>query len=145
MGNFVSGPPPKELRTVNKAIVSNVQNEGYVPYVLCLAHTILKYNPDITDIADLIVLVPNENDITPVSMARLQAVGWSIRMEDDLLFEGIEDLNWNFRRNFIKLRIWLWTEYRKIAFLDADVVVRGDISLLVHDGFGTSLSTLLTS
>jgi alpha-N-acetylglucosamine transferase len=125
-------------RKCNTAIVSNVQNELYVPYALCLAHTIQKCNPGIADTSNLVLLVPNENDITPISLKRLERVGWKIRMEDDVAVPGTDDIPSTFRRNFIKLRIWSWTEYRKILFLDADVLVRGDISLLLSDGFGIS-------
>jgi alpha-N-acetylglucosamine transferase len=132
-------------KPTDRAIVSNVQNEKYVPYALCLAYTIQKYKPaNDTPAVDLVLLVPTKNDITTESSLRLQQAGWTIRIEDDVIVEGTEKLNPNFRRNFIKLRVWSWTEYRKILFLDADTMVMGDISLLISDGFGTSSSIPLS-
>ena len=126
-------------KPTDRAIVSNVQNEKYVPYALCLAYTLQKYKPaNDTAAVDLVLLVPTENDITIESSLRLQQAGWTIRTEDDVKVKGAEKLNPNFRRNFIKLRVWSWTEYRKILYLDSDTLVMGDISLLISDGFGTS-------
>jgi len=121
---------------IRNAIVSHVQNNEYLPYVLNLGYTIRKYNPTLCPPStELIVLIPRDNELTPTELQQLESVGWKIRYEEDIILEGLEQMNSNWRRNFIKLRIWAWTEYRKIAFLDADTLVQGDISLLLHDGF----------
>jgi len=117
------------------AIVSNVQNEKYVHVALVLAYTIQKYNPSLG--AELVLLLPTDHEIGETSLARLEQVGWHLRIEDDIHVEGMENLQWNYRRNFAKLRIWGWEEYRKIGFIDADCMVRGDISLLLSEEFGT--------
>jgi hypothetical protein len=123
--------------TSAKAIVSNVQNEAYVPLALVLAYTIRKYNSvHLTHPVDLVLLLPHEHDITSASLTRLEQVGWQFRYEDDLEVNGTDTLPRNYRRNFIKLRLWSWVEYRKIAFLDADTMVMGDIGELLSDGFG---------
>jgi len=126
------------------AVVSHVQNEDYLPYVLVLGYSIRKYNPTLSSSpgTDLLLLVPRKNDLTQHDIERLEAVGWKIRLDDDIELEGQEQLNPNWRRNFIKLRVWAWTEYRKIAFLDADTLVSGDISLLLSDGFCKSLAVI---
>ena len=122
------------------AIVSNVQNDWYVHYALLLGYTIKKYNPALPSIsAEMVLLIPRQHDINQANMDRLRELGWKIKFEDDLTVEGMNNLSPNWRRNLIKLRLWSWVEYRKILFLDADTMVLGDISLLLHDGFGTRL------
>lgn len=106
---------------------------------LTLGYSIKKYNPRLADLStELVLLVPNENDITPASISKLEKVGWKLRNEDDIVLNGTENLYKGFQRNFIKFRVWTWTEYRKVVLLDADTVCLGDISLLLSDGFGKS-------
>jgi hypothetical protein len=132
--------PPKK----KNAVASNLQNENYVQYALVLGYTIQKYNPIFEDgSTDMVLLVPYDNNVTELSMSRLKAVGWNIRYEDDIAVPGTEWLHPLWQRNFIKLRVWNWIEYRKIALFDADTMVMGDISLLLSDGFGKSSSHLL--
>jgi len=123
-------PPGKhQPRT---AIVTNVQNELYVPNSIVLGYTIQKHNPNLVhNGTELILMIPHKHDITEISMARLKVIGWVIRYEDDVVVEGIENILIQYRRNYINLRIWRWVEYRKIAFIDC--LVMGDISLLLFD------------
>jgi alpha-N-acetylglucosamine transferase len=108
-----------------------------VELALALGYTIKKYNPRLADLStELVLLVPIENDITPESLSKLEKVGWKLRTEDDVTVNGTENLYKGFVRNFIKFRVWSWTEYRKIVLLDADTMCMGDISLLLSDGFG---------
>jgi glycogenin glucosyltransferase len=121
-----------------KAIVSMVQNEDYLPMALVLGYTLQKYNQRLAnDGIDQVMLVPYEHDMSPTSLARLKKVGWTIRYEQDVAVEGTETLYVAYQRNFLKLRLWSWTEYAKVGFIDADCMVRGDVSLLVSDKFGT--------
>lgn len=73
-------------------------------------------------------------------MTRLQQVGWTIRYEEDIKLQGLENLQSHYRRNFMKLRLWRWTEYAKVGYIDADCMIRGDIRLLVSNAFGISAS-----
>jgi alpha-N-acetylglucosamine transferase len=125
---------PKKIKN---AIVTNVQNEEYVTYALLLAFTIQKYNPRLAELStELVLLLPRKHEVTPDSLVLLEQSGWRIREEEDIAVNGTEKLNVNWRRNFIKLRVWAWTEYRKVVMLDADTMVLGDLSLLLSDGFG---------
>ncbi|ODQ54744.1 nucleotide-diphospho-sugar transferase [Saitoella complicata NRRL Y-17804] len=125
------GPPPAPY-----AIVTNVQNEAYVPYALTLGYTIQKYN-DLRDMeADMVIMIPRVHDIRPSSLSKLQRIGWKIRFVDDIQIGGSENLQSNYRRNFLKFWCWTWVEYRMIAFIDADCLVRGDISRLLNESFG---------
>jgi alpha-N-acetylglucosamine transferase len=69
-------------------------------------------------------------------MSRLREVGWQVRQEHDIEVPGMEYLQANYKRNYMKLRVWAWTEYKKIAVIDADCMCTGDVSLLLSDKFG---------
>jgi alpha-N-acetylglucosamine transferase len=121
-----------------KAIVTNVQNEHYVTNALVLGYTLQKYNPTLADQnIEAVLMVPYKHDITPKSMSQLKEVGWIIRYEEDLAVEGVQSLPLNYQRNFIKLRVWRWIDYLKIAWIDADCMVKGDVSFLLSTDFGT--------
>lgn len=126
--------------TVKNAIATNLQTDGgYVEMALALGYTIKKYNPRLDDLStELILLVPYDNNLTPASVAKLERIGWTIKNEEDVKINGTEALWAGFQRNFIKFRVWTWTEYRKVLLLDADTICFGDISLLLSDGFGKS-------
>ena len=50
------------------------------------------------------------------------------RLEEDLRFPNtVEE---RFSLNWIKLRMWRWEEYDALVMLDADVLVRGDLTHL---------------
>ena len=120
-----------------KAIVCNLQNENYSPNALLLGYTIRKHHPNLTqDATDTILLIPHEHDITPKTLSRLEEVGWKIRKGAEVIVPGMENLQSNYQRNFMKLRIWSWIEYSKIAVVDADCLCMGDISLLLSNKFG---------
>ena len=128
--------PPR--RTIRSAIATNLQTDDYVELAACLGYSIKKYNPQLDELgAELVLLVPNNNNITPASFTKLETVGWTIRYADDIAINGTDELYVGFQRNFIKFRVWTWTEYRKVVLLDADTLCLGDISLLLHEGFGT--------
>ena len=117
-------------------IVSYVQNEEYVPITLNLCYTVQKYNPNIP--YEKIILLPTDHTVSPMSLARFQELGWTLRLEEPIEVEGSENLPANYRRNFVKLHIWKWIEFRKLAYIDGDCLVLGDISLLLSEGIGTT-------
>lgn len=124
---------------IRNAIATNLQNDVYVEMALTLGYTIKKYNPRLTDLnTELVALVPHNNSITPESISKLNKMGWKIREEDEVKVNGTEALFLGFQGNFLKYRVWTWTDYRKILLLDADTLCLGDISLLLHNGFGMS-------
>jgi len=138
LAGMPSAPIVKATELARKAIVCNLQNEQYVPNTLVLGYTIRKHNPNLGDETDLVLLVPLDHDMTNTSLTRLQEVGWKIRPEPNLAVNGAENLQPNYRRNFMKLIIWSWIEYRKVALIDADCMCMGDISLWISENFGAS-------
>ena len=140
---YFIGLPRRQESHQRTAIVSNLQNELYAPCAFVLAHTLKKHNPHLTSRwgTELILLLPRKNDITTSTLRKLEKFGWTIRYEDDIEVKNSETLAAHFRRNYIKLRVWSWIEYVKIAWIDADCVVMGDISLLLSNRFGKSIQT----
>jgi len=139
---FFDPTPLNLLRHENpskKAVVCNLQSERYANNALVLGYTLEKYNANLFKKGvDLVLLMPYENDFTPTTLSRLKDVGWQFRWEDDIEVDYSDNLQANFRRNYQKLRVWAWTEYRKLALIDADCMCRGDISLLLSEKFGKS-------
>lgn len=123
------------------AIVTNLQTEEYALWALTLAYTIEKYNPNL--VADRILLLPTDHGVSQKSIARFELMGWRIRIEENIHVEGTEKIAVPYRKNFIKLRVWKWIEYQKIAMIDADTMVTGDISLLLSDGYGNIFYSFL--
>lgn len=120
------------------AIVSNLQNERYVVNALVLAYSLQKHNTYLRQQGtELVLMVPYVNDISETSITRLKTLGWQIRYENDITVPGVENLLEIHRRNYIKLRVWRWVEYEKLAWIDADTLIMGDVSLLLSDKFGT--------
>lgn len=119
--------------TGKKAVVTMVQNDAYVINALVLGYTLQKYNPSLVaqEGMDFVALLPTEHDLSSTSLDRLRQVGWQLRFEEEFLVNGTDNLPINYRRNFFKLNIWAWEEYVKMAYLDADCMVRGDITLLL--------------
>lgn len=133
-GDFVEGSDCR------RAIVSMLQNSLYVGNALVLGHSLRKHNPTLgAEGIDQILLVPFDHDLSPTNLTRLREVGWTIRHEHDVKVKGMETLQRHYRRNFMKLRLWGWTNYTKIGYIDADCLIRGDVRLLVSDDFGKKL------
>ena len=112
--------------------MTSVQNEAYVAGALVLAYTLQKHNPDLVSSTDLILVVPADNDLTARSKERLEQVGWKLHHEEKVRIKGVPR-HWS---NHVKLRIWRWTQYKKLVWLDADCMVKGDISLLLSERYG---------
>jgi alpha-N-acetylglucosamine transferase len=126
-----------EEKPLKKVIVTNIHNDLYVVNALVLGYTLQKYNTFSPDV-ELLALVPYQHSISPRNLERLKEIGWRIRHEHDIVVAGIETLKQAFQRNFIKLRVWSWTEYAKVVWIDADCIVTGDISLLLSTKYCTS-------
>lgn len=96
--------------------------------------------------AEMVLLVRETSEtahdgVTNEDMKRLEKVGWKVRVEKELQFEGVrtEDIRAHHRHNLNKLHLWTWTEYEKILFIDADVICKGKLDELFGMPGGGSL------
>jgi alpha-N-acetylglucosamine transferase len=80
--------------------------------------------------AEMVLFVRKHANVSMAVQEKLQKVGWKLRMEDDIAFENIdvEQILEHHRFNLNKIRFWSWVEYDQILFIDADTLVKGDLS-----------------
>ncbi|XP_062005548.1 putative UDP-glucuronate:xylan alpha-glucuronosyltransferase 5 [Rosa rugosa] len=91
-------------------------SEAYVCGAIALAQSIIQTNST----KDLVLLA--DDSITPTSIAGLQAAGWDVRRIQRIRSVFSEKGSYN-EWNYSKLRVWQLTEYSKVIFIDADLLV----------------------
>jgi alpha-N-acetylglucosamine transferase len=95
--------------------------------------------------AEMILFVRKTANVSTEALIKLKTVGWKVRIEDDLVFQGVDVQQireWH-RWNLNKLRFWSWTEYTQILFLDSDTIVKGDLSEVWNTPGGPFLSLVV--
>ncbi|PWA57428.1 plant glycogenin-like starch initiation protein 5 [Artemisia annua] len=91
-------------------------SETYVCGAIALAQSILQTNST----KDLILLA--DDSISPKSIRGLKAAGWKIKLIERIRSPHAKKGAYN-EYNYSKLRIWQLTEYDKVIFIDADLIV----------------------
>ncbi|KAL5995947.1 hypothetical protein ACLOJK_026020 [Asimina triloba] len=91
-------------------------SEDYVCGAIALAQSLILTNTT----HDLILLA--DNSVTKKSLVALAAAGWKIKLIDRIRSPQAKKNAYN-EWNYSKLRIWQLTEYDKIMFIDADLIV----------------------
>jgi hypothetical protein len=113
-----------------RAFASSVYTDNFVPLALALGYSISHTNDLHAQNADMVLFVRQGANVSDASIARLRKVGWKVRVEDDIALPGVEVDQiepWH-KWNLNKLRVWTWTEYERVLFIDADTLVKGDLS-----------------
>ena len=113
-----------------RAIVSTVATERYYPMALAMGYSLKATNDIAAQHAEMVLFVRKAANLSETALNRLRTIGWKLRIEDDIVIDGLS-LNdtIEFRRyNLNKIRFWSWTEYDQILFIDADILVKGDLS-----------------
>lgn len=95
-------------------------SEAYVCGAIALAQSIRQTNST----KDLVLLA--DDSITPISIAGLQAAGWKIRRIQRIRSAFAQKGSYN-EWNYSKLRVWQLTQYSKVIFIDADLLVLNNI------------------
>lgn len=80
--------------------------------------------------AEMVLFVRKAANVSVESLDKLRRVGWKLRLEDDIVLKSVnvEAIQPWHRWNLNKIRFWSWTEYDQILFIDADTLVKGDLS-----------------
>jgi len=127
-----------------RAIVSSVYTESYYPLALALGYSLTQTNNLQSQNAEMVLFIRKGANVTSPALNKLRKIGWKLRIEDDLELHGvdIEQIRPWHRWNFNKLRFWSWTEYEQILFLDADTLVKGDVSDIWDTPGGNSLTAV---
>lgn len=113
-----------------RAFVSSLHTESYYPLALGLGYSLAQTNDLAAQDAEMVLFVRKAANVSTEVLNKLKRVGWKLRFEDDLTFEGVdlEQISPNHRHNLNKLRFWSWVEYDRILFIDADTLVKRDLS-----------------
>ena len=98
-------------------------SEAYVCGAIALAQSIRQTNS-----TKYLVLLADES-ITPKSIAGLQAAGWDVRRIQRIRSVFSKKGSYN-EWNYSKLRVWQLTEFSKVIFIDADLLVLENIDML---------------
>ena len=98
--------------------------------VLAMGYSLAQTNDLAAQNAEMVLFVRKDANISISALDKLRTVGWKLRVEDDLVFKDvdIEKIRPWHRWNLNKIRFWSWTDYDQILFIDADAIVKGDLS-----------------
>ncbi|GMH23231.1 hypothetical protein Nepgr_025074 [Nepenthes gracilis] len=100
-------------------------SESYVCGAIALAQTLIQTGTK----RDLILLL--DKSISGSKREALIAAGWKIRVIKRIRNPRAERNSYN-EYNYSKFRLWQLTNYDKIIFIDADIIVLRNIDLLFH-------------
>lgn len=100
-------------------------SEGYVCGAITLAQSLLQTGTK----RDLILLI--DSSISTTKRDALAAAGWTIRLIKRIRNPLAEKNTYN-EYNYSKFRLWQLTDYDKIIFIDADIIVLRNLDLLFH-------------
>ncbi|KAK5831834.1 UDP-glucuronate:xylan alpha-glucuronosyltransferase 2 isoform X1 [Gossypium arboreum] len=100
-------------------------SESYVCGAITLAQSLLKTGTN----RDLILLL--DRSITKPKRDSLKAAGWQLRFIKRIRNPRAEKGTYN-EYNYSKFRLWQITDYDKVIFIDADILVLKNIDLLFH-------------
>lgn len=113
-----------------RAFASSVYTDSFAPLALALGYSLAQTNDLHAQNADMVLFIRQGANVSIASLERLRRVGWKVRVEDDIELPGVnvsEIEPWH-KWNLNKLRVWTWTEYDQVLFIDADALVKGDLS-----------------
>ncbi|KAL4332378.1 hypothetical protein GQ457_07G025570 [Hibiscus cannabinus] len=100
-------------------------SESYVCGAITLAQSLLKTGTN----RDLVLLL--DRSITEPKREALKAAGWQLRFIKRIRNPRAEKDSYN-EYNYSKFRLWQMTDYDKVIFIDADILVLKSIDLLFH-------------
>ncbi|KAK3028276.1 hypothetical protein RJ639_037453 [Escallonia herrerae] len=114
-------------KTVDREAYATVlhSSESYVCGAIALAQSLLQTGTK----RDLILLL--DKSISVPKREALAASGWKIRLIKRIRNPRAEKKSYN-EYNYSKFRLWQLTDYKKIIFIDADIVVLRSLDLLFY-------------
>jgi alpha-N-acetylglucosamine transferase len=128
------------LSRPRRAFASSLYTQDYFPLALAMGYSLAQTNNLAAQNAEMVLFVRKAANISDASLDKLRRIGWKLRIEDDIVLQGVnisEIQSWH-RWNLNKIRFWSWTEYDQVLFIDADTLVKGDLSDVWRTPGGTS-------
>lgn len=115
---------PRTKSTKREAYATVLHSsETYVCGAIMLAQSLLKAGTN----RDLILLI--DTSISVEKRDALAAAGWIIRIIERIRNPRAEKYSYN-EYNYSKFRLWQLTDYDKIIFIDADIIVLRNLDLI---------------
>ncbi|KAL4307945.1 hypothetical protein HN51_042373 [Arachis hypogaea] len=116
----------KNAKTKREAYATVLHSsDDYVCGAIMLAQSLLRTGTK----RDLILLL--DNSISAAKRRALSASGWKIRIITRIRNPKAEKHSYN-EYNYSKFRLWQLTDYDKVIFIDADIVVLRNLDVLFH-------------
>ncbi|CAL0322453.1 unnamed protein product [Lupinus luteus] len=100
-------------------------SDGYVCGAITLAQSLLQTGTK----RDLILLI--DTSISTAKRRALATAGWKIRFISRIRNPRAKNGTYN-EYNYTKFRLWQLTDYNKIIFIDADIIVLRNLDILFH-------------
>ncbi|KAJ6694305.1 hypothetical protein OIU85_005031 [Salix viminalis] len=95
-------------------------SESYVCGAIALAQSIIQKNST----RDLVLL--HDSSLSPQSLVGLRSAGWKTKLIQPIRSPFARKNSYN-EWNYSKLRLWQLTDYDKVIFIDADLIVLRNI------------------
>ena len=115
-----------EARSKREAYATVLHSsEGYVCGAITLAQTLLQTGTK----RDLILLL--DTSISVAKRRALELSGWKIRLITRIRNPRAENGTYN-EYNYSKFRLWQLTDYERVIFIDADIIVLRNLDILFH-------------
>ncbi|WOK97670.1 hypothetical protein Cni_G06378 [Canna indica] len=119
----LSGPTNPHRREAYATVLHS--SDAYVCGAIALAHSIRRTG----SARDLLLL--HDSSISGAQLRALVAAGWLPRQIERIRNPRAQRGTYN-EYNYSKLRLWQLTEYHKVVFVDADILVLRNLDLLFH-------------
>ena len=108
------------------AVVTSLRSPEYMFGLRELSCSLNKTNPDLP-----LIIVGATGDLNASLYNEIRILG-EYRELEDLRYPNNFDEDSRFSLNWIKLRLWQWEEYDGLLVIDADTIVRGDLTHLFN-------------
>lgn len=110
---------------MNKIFVTLLATPDFLPGVIVLNYSLLKHNPD----SKLLVLITRQIDNNIIDILRINSI--KIKFVEEIPNPHLKNIDHRgFIHTFTKLRIFEIIEYKKIVYIDSDMLVCSNIESL---------------
>jgi lipopolysaccharide biosynthesis glycosyltransferase len=119
---------PFPVRHVNRsrmAIFTQFYSDDYFQGVITLAYSAKKQHSDVE--FNIMYLA---KQVDPKLVNDLRSLGYIMRAVDRVIPHK-DPSYWRFKDQYTKLKLWTFTEYERVVYIDSDCVVVGDLTGLL--------------
>ena len=125
LGRTTHGPRNTTLN-FKTGVFTQFYTDDYFEGILTLAHSVRKIHPNV----DFNIMY-FEGRVSQMYLDAFQALGYRMRAVERLA-PAIKPEYFRYKDQFTKLRIWTYTEYERIVYIDSDCVVIGDLGTMFN-------------